>query len=937
PVDAFSEPQPEQEPNNSIYQAQSIDHLFSINSVDQANENVEFSTRIPYVSIKDYEANSEQASVDYYSFEVKTAGTRVIVDIDESFSFENFSFVDTAVALFNEQGNLLASNDNARNFLGGEGSYSFQNDSYLTHVFSDPGTYFIAVGASQGIDNISGTADLAPISSSNTYTLQVSLDTPRVTTSIINTNPASGLFARSEGSGAAGNVTVDTPQLSIQNGAQISTLTRSASGGDIRLQGLESLQVSNGSEISASTQIGLAGNISLNPNSNPANSVRMSDNSRLEAQATGEGGNAGKIRLNTQQLRLENEGKVSAANISGESQGISLQGLQTLELFNGSEISASTQRGQAGSVTVNEGENPVESVSLNNSRLSVEATGERGKAGGVTINTEQLSLSARSQLSASNISGESQDIILQGLENIQLTDNSEIAASTQTGTAGSLSINAGENPVDSVSVSNSRLSVEATGEGGKAGGVTVNTQQLTLSENSQLSASNISGESQDIILQGLENVQLTNNSEISASTQTGTAGSLNINAGENPVESVFLSNSRLSVEATGERGKAGGLTVNTQQLTLSENSQLSASNISGESQDITLQGVENLQLTNNSEISASTQTGTAGSLNINAGENPVESVSLNNSRLSVAATGEGGKAGDLTVNTRQMFVRDGSTVTVSSPFGQAGDLTITADSLRLNRGRILAETGTSDAEGGANINLKDLEFLLLDNESLISANALEDANGGNVTIDATFIVATPPTGQNGSDITANAVRGNGGRVSVTTRKLFDIDFRDQLTPENDITVSSEFGIVGQYEFNQVGFDSSRGITELPSTLVDPTGQINRSCAVVTENGVNSFIVTGRGGLPLSPDEVLPPDTVVEDLGTLVSHPGTSAQPDAGTMDNLSLSNPQPPKQIIEAQGWIKTADGQIILVAEVPPTNYQGNWHNPTHCVATDE
>ncbi|MFP5269140.1 two-partner secretion domain-containing protein, partial [Coleofasciculus sp.] len=540
-VDAFSEPQPEQEPNNSIHQAQSLDNLFSINSIDQANEDIEFSTRIPYVSLNNSEANPEQPSLDYYSFEVTIGGTRVIVDIDES-----FSFIDTAIALFDEQGNLLASNDNASDSLGGEGSYFDGIDSYLTHVFSDPGTYVIAVGESQGVDNISSTADLAPISSSNTYTLQVSLDTPRVATSIINTNPASGLFARSEGIGAAGNVTVNTPQLSIQDGAQISTLTRSASGGDIRLQGLESLQVNNGSEISASTQIGQAGNISLNANSNPANSVRVSDNSRLEAQATGEGGNAGEIRLNTQQLRLENEGKVSAANISGESQGISLQGLQTLELFNDSEISASTQRGQAGSVSVNEGENPVESVSLNNSRLSVEATSEGGKAGGVTINTQQLSLNERSQLSASNISGESQDIILQGLENVQLTNGSEISASTQTGTAGSLSINAGENPVESVSVSNSNLSVAATGEGGKAGGVTINTEQLSLNARSQLSASNISGESQDIILQGLENVQLTNNSEISASTQTGTAGSLSINAGENPVESVSVSNSNLS-------------------------------------------------------------------------------------------------------------------------------------------------------------------------------------------------------------------------------------------------------------------------------------------------------------------------------------------------------------------------------------------------------
>jgi large exoprotein involved in heme utilization and adhesion len=653
------------------------------------------------------------------------------------------------------------------------------------------------------------------------------------------------LLTESTGTGVSGNLTINTRQLTLQQDSQISAATNSAPGGDIDLQRLESLELTDNSAISTSTQIGQAGSISVNANSNPANSVRVSDNSRLEAQATAEEGNAGEILLNTQQLRLENEGKVSAANISGESQGISLQGLQTLELFNDSEISASTQRGQAGSVTVNEGENSVESVSLNNSRLSVEATGEGGKAGGVTINTQQLSLSEDSQLSASNISGESQDIILQGLENVQLTNGSEISASTQTGTAGSLSINQGENPVESVSVNNSRLSVEATSEGGKAGGVTINTEQLTLEERSQLSASNISGESQDIILQGLDTLEV-NNSLISASTQSGKAGSLSVNATE-------------SVDLTGVGG------------------------------------------------------------------------------LSVEAT-NGGTAGNLTANTRQMSVRDGAAVTVSSPFGQAGNLTIQANSLILDQGQLTAETGFSGIEGGANIRLSDLNTLLMTNESRISAKASGDANGGNIDINTTFLIAQPPEGVNGSDIIASAERGDGGRITITGEGIFGIQERPAIDGNrtNDIDASSQFGAPGEVELN-APLDPNRGLIELPSTLVDPTGQINRSCAVVTENGVNSFTVTGRGGLPLSPDEVLPPDTVVEDLGTLVSHPGTSAQPDAGTMDNLSVSNPQPPKQIIEAQGWIKTADGQIILVAEVPPTNYQGNWQNPTHCVATDE
>ncbi len=103
---------------------------------------VEFSTRIPYVSIKNYQANPELASLDYYSFEVKTGGTRVIIDIDE-----NFSFFDTAIALFDKQGNLLASNDNAPNSLGGNGSYFHPIDSYLTYVFSNRWTNYSSCGS----------------------------------------------------------------------------------------------------------------------------------------------------------------------------------------------------------------------------------------------------------------------------------------------------------------------------------------------------------------------------------------------------------------------------------------------------------------------------------------------------------------------------------------------------------------------------------------------------------------------------------------------------------------------------------------------------------------------------------------------------------------------------------------------------------------------
>ncbi|MEQ8995230.1 MAG: filamentous hemagglutinin N-terminal domain-containing protein, partial [Coleofasciculus sp. B1-GNL1-01] len=347
-----------------------------------------------------------------------------------------------------------------------------------------------------------------------------------------------GVFAETEGQTPAGTLTLNpyqdqsTLDITLAPNSQVSASTSgSGKGGDLILSAPQAITIAGQGRLAVeSRSTGDAGNVEVT-----TPQLTLTGGVELSAAATDKG-NAGEIRLNTQQLTLENDAQILASNVFSSSEGIILQGLDTLTVSNNSVIQASTETGQAGSLSINANSNPANSVQVSdNSRLSVEATGEGGKAGGLTVNTQQLTLSENSELSASNISGESQDIILQGLENVQLTNGSEISASTETGTAGSLSINAGENPVDSVSLNNSRLSVEATGEGGKAGGVTINTEQLSLNARSQLSASNISSESQDIILQGLENVQLTNGSEISASTQTGTAGSLSINAGENPV------------------------------------------------------------------------------------------------------------------------------------------------------------------------------------------------------------------------------------------------------------------------------------------------------------------------------------------------------------------------------------------------------------------
>jgi large exoprotein involved in heme utilization and adhesion len=746
-----------------------------------------------------------------------------------------------------------------------------------------------------------------------------------------NSNPAtsvvlsdnSRLSAEVTGQGGnAGEVSINTRQLTLLNNSQILASNISGVSQGISLEGLDTLQVSNNSQISTSTQTGQAGSLRVNANSNPANSVLLSDKSRLSAQANEAGGNAGEVSLNTKVLTLQNGAQVLASNVSGASKDIRIEGLDTLILSNNSQISTSTQTGQAGSLSVNANNPPATSVQLDsNSRLSAQANEAGGTAGEVSLNTRQLSLQDESQVSSSNVSGISEGIRLEGLDTLTVS-NSEISASTQTGTAGSLSINANSNPAASVQISSqgSRLSTEAT-ETGNAGSLTINTRQLSLQEGAKVSTSTVSGIGRDITLQGLNTLSVSNNSQISTSTQTGQAGSLSVNANENPGNTVLLSgNSSLSAQATGAGGKAGSVTINTRQLNLQNQSEISSSNISGVSEGITLQGLDTLNV-NNSLISASTQTGSAGSLSVNA----AKSVELSGEGgLSVEAT-KGGMAGNLTIETGQMSVRDGAQVTVSSPQGQAGNLIITANSLFLNRGTLSAETAETSGQSGANITLKGLDQLRMENESLISARALNTANGGNITIDTTFLIALPSVGANGSDIIATAVQGRGGEIKIAGAGIFGLAERRAIPGNrtNDIDASSEFGAAGDIQLNTL-VNPSQGLSQLPNALVDPTRQIAQECAARGEDK-NKFTITGRGGLPQSPNEVLTPDMVQDDLGTPVAS-------NPSTRESVKPTPTSPPQQLVEAQGWVVDDLGVVTLVAAAPSVTPHSGALVPASC-----
>ncbi len=696
-------------------------------------------------------------------------------------------------------------------------------------------------------------------------------------------------------SGKPGELTINTGSLLVRDGAYVVTFTvGERDGANLTVNASEDVQLigtsadgrsSSGLSTSAfQGSSGKAGDVTIN-----TGSLRVRDGARVSANTFG-AGNGGNLTVNASELvQLIGESAVgqvlsrltSEAFGTGAAGNVSITTGRFIATGGAFASTATSGAGKGGNLTVNASQQVQllgESADgLSASSLTGEAFGT-GAAGSVSITTGRFIATGGAYASTYTYgAGQGGEVTVNASEFVELIGSglflSGIYAGTQgTGDSGNLTVN-----TPALLVRDGATVFTNTSGEGDAGDVMINTGTLLARDGGFVSASTFgAGNGGNLTVNASDEVQ------VIGSTANGVPSGLGAGAGE------------------GSSGNAGDVTINTGSLLVRDGARISARTQSS---------------------------GNGGSLTVKASD----SVQLSgaDSGLLVNATA-GSTAGNLTVKTRQLSVRDGAQVTVSSPQGQAGNLTIQANSLRLNQGTLSAETGKSSPEGGANITLSGLDLLRMDNESLISANAFDQANGGNVTIASTFIVATPPTGSRGSDITANAQKGNGGAVNITTQGLFGIEFRPGLTPKNDITVSSEFGLNGTFQLNTPDVDPSRGLTNLPSETIDASGQIDQTCqpggAAVRKE--NKFIITGRGGLPPSPNEPLHGESVITNWVTLDS----DIEKENNTTPTAVTPSRSSPKQIVEAQGWIFNEKGQVVLTASSPTVTPQGQWLDSAEC-----
>ncbi|QLE57292.1 S-layer family protein [Nostoc sp. TCL26-01] len=375
-------------------------------------------------------------------------------------------------------------------------------------------------------------------------------------------------------------------------------------------------------------------------------------------------------------------------------------------------------------------------------------------------------------------------------------------------------------------------------------------------------------------------------------------------------------------------GSSGKVTIHNQNTTVMGESPFGLySNISittfatGNTQDLTLNTGKLQILAGGTVGSSAFFVGNGGNVNINAteaiaisGKSPNNNSSINSAaiRLSPQLRQLFGlpdmltaNAGSVSINTPNLILTDSGTVSVTSQgTGNGGNLNITADIIQLkNQGLIQAQT---ESGNGGNIGLQVGKLLLLRDNSQITATAGGNGNGGNISINAPII-----TGLENSDIFANALQGRGGNIQITTQGIIGLQYRPQITDENDITASSEFGVSGTVQINHIGIDADSGLVELPENVTDPSQQIASGCSA---NQGSRFVATGRGGIPQNPVLEVRSDIYNElrlstwsDIRNLTTYRTTT---------NVTAPTPALQQMPLQATSWHRNTQGKIELVAD---------------------
>ena len=750
--------------------------------------------------------------------------------------------------------------------------------------------------ANESIFNAGISANNSPIASqAGDITINATETVALESQSIIRNNLNTGR------SGNAGDILITAKNLSLADNSRLSTISDGVGNtGKISLNVAENINLNRAAEIKSQITpngIGNGGEINVN-----TNSLDLTNDSTIFSNTSGQG-NAGNIIITASdritlensnfQARVVSEGKGNAGDINITTGSLTLSSTEA----NRSLLLASTEgEGNAGNITIE----ALRDIFLeDNSTIQTQVEpGSIGKAGNINITTTNLSLTGQSQNSRSALltnsvgDGEAGDIVINALGQVSLENYGLILsqATAATGDAGNVTINA-----DSLSLDTGSYIINNTGDAespqvnttGNAGKVEINSPIVALTNFSQITSnalSNSSGQAGNISLNNNQSLTIATGSNINSLTENNSkGGSIKIVS-----ENIGLFTGGKIVTATNSNGNAGDITVNFSDRLI----------IDGKNAAIPS---ENLRFT---EITL---------------QNLIPNTGLFANTTDVAS-GNGGNINITTPQTISMF--NGGKIAVDSEgTGSGGNLSISAGDLDLNsKSQLIAATREGQtAQQPSNIELKLENSLRLRGDSKISARASNNANGGNVTIDAEFVIAFPGEIE-GNDIIASADEGSGGKIEISAQEIFGLEEGEAESENetNDLDVTSEFGFDGSITINTPDINTKSGIRDLPVNAIAPEETVQQTCSATNVTGVSSLSLKGKGGIPVEPTDITTSDNILS-AGQFSQSDRTDSKPDSLVGSTTSSTNSDYPPiitaygAIYPARGLIVTDTGEIIL------------------------
>ncbi|MGB3650849.1 MAG: hypothetical protein WBA41_06515, partial [Rivularia sp. (in: cyanobacteria)] len=423
-------------------------------------------------------------------------------------------------------------------------------------------------------------------------------------------------------------------------------------------------------------------------------------------------------------------------------------------------------------------------------------------------------------------------------------------------------------------------------------------------------------------------LEVTNGAEVAASTfGNGNAGSVEIRAtdlvkfdGESRNRSDSGAYSRVNSEAEGD---AGGVSITTGSLEVLNGALLSASTFgkgNAGTVEITANDLVKFDGEGNDRFPSGAYSrvnsgaeGSEGGVLITTGSLEV----LNGAVVDATTLGKG-NGGNLTVNTDTLQLKnDGIIVARSrSDSGIAGNIEIKVkNNFNADNGQVIT---SSERTSGGNIDITGKNIILRNDSDISTTLDSTQGSGGNITLNANAIVALED-----SDILAFAAEGRGGNIIFNTRAFFSEPLFSSR-PQNAEPLTAQE--LNQLEGNErVDVDASGSIssgtitgqtdpgflqnsfTQLPQNQINTETLIASSCVARNNKRNGTYYIIGSQAFPYSPGDPVPSKYSAIGVQSVPNNTTSSTKP----RRRWKMGDP-----VVEPTGMYTLENGRRILSRE---------------------